>query len=296
MLKLRMLMLKTFAIAPVQSILALLPSILSNKRMRITRFPIWRRWLGSALCLILLALIIRDGVHAQRHDDGTLQRIKASGVLTVGLDPSNPPFADGRNGEPIGLDVDVINAVAARLGMRVQTRVLGYDGLYDALKIGQVDVLISALPVDSARLNDVIYTHFYFDGGVTIVSRGQPTQHMRDLEGQTAAVEYGSSADETARRWQRRLHKLDTSLYATTNEALDALYAGKTDAALADVVSARLYQRTHPGLTLSAQPIAPEPYAIVTRFDSFKLAGAIDDAVDQLLRDGTIESIAAKWM
>ncbi len=255
-----------------------------------------RRVIGSFLCGLLFGLIIYDGEHAQSHDDGTLRRIQAGSPLVIGMDPSYPPFADGRNGAPVGLDVDLAEALGARLGVRIQIQPLGYDGLYDALKVGSVDALISALSVDDSRRGDVNYMGVYFDAGIVIVSRSGAFQRMADLEGHTVAVEYGSAADEMVRRWQRRLHALPATFYPTANDALDAMNTGKSDAALVDSIAAHLYVRSHGGLTISADSVSPDPYAIAVRSGSFILAGALNDALDALRKDGTLDAIIHKWL
>ncbi len=263
--------------------------------IRKRRFPSPRRWIAAALCLLVTGLITIDAKRAQPHDDSLLHL--RSGILIVGMDPSNPPFADGRNGEPIGLDVDVIHAVAARLGVTVQIRGLGFDGLYDALKVGAVDVLISALAVDPAQLGDVRYCGGYFDAGARIVSAaGAHYAKMPDLEGRTVAVEYGSAADETARLWQRRLHRLDEEPFPTVGEALDTLAAGTVDAAIVGTVDARLYVGSHPGLSVSAESVAPQPYVMVVRGSSRQLAERINAAVADLTQDGTLDRIIARWL
>ncbi len=267
----------------------------TRKRNRLP-FPGWRRLIDSVLLLSMVALLSLIEWRAHPHDDLALAHVQAAGVLVIGMDPSYPPFADGRQGAPIGLDVDIATALAARLGVRVQIRALGYDGLYDALKVGEVDALISALAIDPALYNEVIYTRAYFDAGAVIVSRSGQFAQMADLEGRTIAAEYGTAADETVRLWQRRLHQLEERPYATTAEALDAVYTAQVDAALVDAVSARLYKRAHSDVLFSTFSVAPEPYVAAVRFRSFELAKALNSALDAMAQDGELTRIIAKWL
>src|SRR5512135_190683 len=95
-----------------------------------------RRAVASALLAICAAIPLWEYRRANP-PDYTFDRIRQTGTLIVGMDPSYPPFADGRQGAPVGLDVDVANEIGHRLGVHVQLRLLGFDGLYDALKVGE---------------------------------------------------------------------------------------------------------------------------------------------------------------
>ncbi len=215
------------------------------------------------------------------------------------MDISDPPFASEPDGKtPTGLDVDLANALAAELGTHVQIVPLSYDGLYDALKVGAVDGLISALPIDLSRTADVIYSPVYFDNGLVLTAPGAGSlpQQMADLDGKRVAVEYGSLADETARLWQRRLHSLDEQLCQTADEALDAARSGQSDAALTDAVTARLYIRSHGGLMLHSDYVTSEPYAVAVRKSSFMLADALGHALDQMQANGTLQHIIDPWL
>src|SRR5258708_24291147 len=145
---------------------------------------LFRREVASLLCVILVGLLVHDWGTAQPYNDGTWQRVQQTGILRVGMDASYPPFADTAAspvGEPSGLDVDLANEIGRRLNLKVQIANLGFDGLYEALKTQQVDVLISALSFDPARSNEVIYTHPYVDSGQVIVSRDRSYPYTRSL-------------------------------------------------------------------------------------------------------------------
>ena len=260
------------------------------------RRPSWRRWVGSILCGVLLALLTYDAHRDLPRDDGTLAHIEQSGVWRIGMDISDPPFASEPAGAPLGLDVDFANALGERLGVRVQIQPLGYDGLYDALKTGTVDGLISALSIDPARFGDVIYSAPYFDNGIVIVARDPALIHMVDLEGRRVAVEYGSTADETARLWQRRLHQLNEQLSQTADDTLDAVRIGAVDAALTDAVTARLYLKAHTGLRISPVYVTSDPYAVAVRNNSLFLAGAINTALDGMRADGSLDALIDRWL
>ena len=122
-----------------------------------------------ALMPVLLACALSLAACSGRPD--TLQEIQDRGALYIGLDPSYPPFeALAPDGELYGLDVDLGSELAQRLGVESHFVLVGYDGLYDALLVRQVDVLISALVVEPGRMDDVAYSIVYFDAGLALVA------------------------------------------------------------------------------------------------------------------------------
>ena len=77
--------------------------------------------------------------------------------MRVGIDPTYPPFALADDAGLRGIDVDFAQALAEELGLEAQFTYFGYDGLYDALTTGQVDVLISALVILPEKTKHIAY-------------------------------------------------------------------------------------------------------------------------------------------
>jgi ABC-type amino acid transport substrate-binding protein len=238
----------------------------------------------------------------------TLQAIQARGALYVGLDPSYPPFeALAPDGVLYGLDVDLGRALAVRLpagegaaGGRLAAHfvLVGYDGLYHALEVGEVDALISALVVEPGRMDDVAYSIPYFDAGLVLVvpGEGAAARSMEALAGRTVAVEYATEADVEARRWARRLRDLTVAPLTTADEAMAAVAAGRADAALVDSISAHLYVGDHPGLAMVEERVTSEAYAVAVRAEDGALLKAIDGALGEMAADGTLDEMQAHWL
>jgi ABC-type amino acid transport substrate-binding protein len=246
---------------------------------------------------VLLACALSLAACSGRPD--TLQEIQDRGALYIGLDPSYPPFeALAPDGELYGLDVDLGSELAQRLGVESHFVLVGYDGLYDALLVRQVDVLISALVVEPGRMDDVAYSIVYFDAGLALVAPADGQDDiggMRDLAGRTLAVEYATEGDVAARRWARRLGDLSVLPLTTADEALAAVGAGEADAALVDGISGRLYVREHPELALVPELVTSAPYAAAVRADDRPLLRAVDEALETMAAEGALEAILERY-
>lgn len=243
---------------------------------------------------LLLGLLLLAG--CGREADAW-ERIAASGVLRVGLDPTFPPFALDEEGTLTGIDVDLAQALAQEMGLEARFTYFGYDGLYDALLTGQVDVLISALVIAPERTKDVAYSTPYFDAGlVLVVAEGESAiGGMEDLGGYTLAVELGALAHVTALEWQARLPGMTIQTYPNIEEALLAVQSGGAAAALVDSVSGRLFLRDAAAgdrqLRTLSPPVVAEPYAAAVRIEDQELLAQINSALERMAQSGTLDTM-----
>ena len=245
----------------------------------------------------LLSLVLLFLVSCQANNE-TWQRIEETGVLKVGLDPTYPPFDAVNDDGVFGIDVDLAKALAADLGLTAEFVLFGYDGLYDALATGQVDVLISGMVVTPERTKDFAYSEPYFNAGQILVM-GEDTavfQQLSDLNNHTLAVELGAQGHVEAINLSRRLSNLTVVPYNTPDEALTAVLQHQADAALVDSISGRLFMKDEPGLVRGETAVTVEPFALVTRIDDELLLEKLNQTLDNLHTSGQLDKIIANWL
>jgi ABC-type amino acid transport substrate-binding protein len=259
-----------------------------------------RRALGGAITLAVLLSVVALALLARgRGDDGTLDRVQSTGELRVGLDASFPPFESlDADGNVVGFDADLAGAIAGALGAEPVFVNVGFDGLYDALQAGRVDVVISGLPYDPRRTQDVIYSEPYFNAGQVLVVRAGDEMFAGPdtaLSGRTVAVEWGSLADMEARRLAETADGLQTLPQPTAQDALNALASGQADAAIVDAVSAYQFIGGGGEEVRIVETLTDEPYVIASRARSPRLAEAIDGALAALRESGMLDTLQARW-
>ena len=220
-----------------------------------------------------------------------------AGEIVVGVDASFPPFALDDGTTVRGLDIDLATAIAAELGIAIRFENIGFYALYDALKSGRVDLLISALRVDRARMDDVRYTQSYFDNGLVIVTPADaPETDINSLANARIAFEYASSADAQVRAWGEEGRAIKRLPYELPEYALDALQLGQADAAIVDATTLRLYQRERTNSTSQSEYITSDPYAIAARIDRLDAWHLVNSALTALKERGEIATIIDKWL
>ena len=283
--------------------------------MRSTTRPWWRRWwvwAGALLLVTLLGLLLVPGSPAVRllRQDTTWHAMEQRGVWRIGMDPSFPPFETlADDGAIVGYDVDLARAMAAQWGMEVEFVAIGFDSLIDALIAGKVDSVISALPLDPRLTKDIAYSAPYFEAGLRLavpqasaLATTDPSALAPDafdpaalLDGQTVAVEWGSTGDMIGRRLTREGASLTLAQYPTPQEAVDALVQGQADALFVDNVTLREAQGQGAAVVAVGPALESSPYVIAMPLRADELHRNVADALAALQADGTFNQLESAW-
>lgn len=219
------------------------------------------------------------------------------GVIVVGVDAAVPPFASDDGEAVYGLDIDLGNAIARQLDLPIRFVNIGYYGLYDALISGEADLLISALRVEAARMDDVRYTRQYFDNGLVLATtKDKPIASLEELAGLRVSYEFGSRADTELRKLEGTGNGTTRLPYELPTYALDSLRLGYADAAIVDAITLRLYQRRFVAWNSTHTYLTRDPYAIATRHDNGDAWRLVDGALAALKESGELDKIIAKWL
>jgi len=161
--------------------------------------------------IALLALAAHHGAQAQPKD--TLQKIKDSGVITLGGRDASFPFSykTGADGDPIGFSADlclkVVEAVKARLGMpnlRVQYVMVTPANRIPLVQNGSVDLECSTTTNTSARAQQVDFAPTHFVGSIAAaVKKNSGINSLAQLDGKTVATVTGSTSIQLLRGYRK---------------------------------------------------------------------------------------------
>lgn len=236
-----------------------------------------------ATLLVLLACLGCSG-----RADESWARVQARGTLIVGMDPSFPPFeVDDGSGTIRGLDVELATRLASSLDLELALRPISYDGLYDALAAGEVDLLISALAIDSARTQDVWYSEPYFLDGFVLA--GPPGFSASATYAGEIAVEAGSAAGVHARAQWPAAHTLERPSEA---DALRATLDGRP--ACVGRVAACWAAESLPlelGIVLDAVPLA-----VAGRHNGRELTRRVAETLEVIYESDEWADAKGEWL
>lgn len=272
-------------------------SRLGTVRQWARRHPRWTVALTAGMAALLALWVLTRPGMPLGPIDLTWHRMQVNRDFYVGIDPSYPPFAEWTPDAIVGIEPDIARKLGERMGVETSILIMGYDGLYDALYTGEVDLILAGLRADPLYAEWVHYSPPYFDAGQVLVSRADaPVGEMAALDGKRLAVEIASAGDQAAQRWQRRLDTLHVERYLLPEDALVAVERGEVDAALVDAITAREYLRTHSGLVRAAEMTAPDEYVIAMRRANYRLIEAVEASLADMQADGTLDAIIEQWL
>jgi polar amino acid transport system substrate-binding protein len=222
-------------------------------------------------------------------------------VLRVGAAFPDPPF-NGVDGG--GLDIDLINAVGAAIGMSVQ--LIAYDGadfngIFDALDAGRYDCVIAGTTVTPERERKADFAPPYLTSGQSLAVDTRRLPRVRsvdDLAGLTIGVQRGNTSAPIAERLvaDGKAKAVRVYDYGSIRTALTDLTTGGCDAfmKLAPVLTELV--RSVPGVEVVQQAISVEQIAIAVAFGDDATLQRITSAQAELEDDGTLQRIRRKWL
>lgn len=257
-------------------------------------------------CYAVLAAATQFGANvAGQGLDPVWTAAQGRGVLRVATDFGYTPFTGThmvlRNGvqreEPYGYDIDLAQALGAKLGLEVTFVPTSLEAAYETLTSDQADAVISALPYAPEQGWRASFSTFYFNAGqVLVVREDSPLERTDQLSGLTIGAALGSDADTLARSFVVQDHGIILrDGYDTPAEAMADLRSGTLDAVLADNAAAQIAINSAPGLRFVPPALTLEPYAIAVSNRAFVLHNRINIALDELRKEGWFEEAAKRW-
>lgn len=229
--------------------------------------------------------------------DPVWRRARERGVLVVGSDAGFRPFAEVVEGQWRGYDVELVNEIGRRLGLRVEWRQVGYDALFsavDAANPNQVDLLAAGIVLNPGESWRAAFSRPYFDAGQQAVAPVTGTlRGLGDLAGRTAAVQLGSGG-ETALRLLAASQPITVSNQPLSQEAALLLaLAGGADAAVVDNATALPYVQR--GRLRYLGGLTFEPYVLALPIAGYQLQAEVNRVLIELEEEGWITELNRRW-
>ena len=231
--------------------------------------------------------------------------IKSDGKILVGIDSTYPPneYLDTDGKTVIGWDVDLFNAVAAKLGLKTQWQPSKFADIIPGVQSGKYEAGVSSFTINDERKQQVNMVSYFSAGTQWGTKKGNPTGIQPDnacgkkVAVQTATVQETEDLPKRDKDCQAAGNpKITIDSYQDQGQATAAVVSGKDDAMLADSpVLAYAVKQTNGQLELLGDIYDSAPYGYVVEKDQADFAQAIADAVSALITDGTYKTILEKY-
>ncbi|MBG6183259.1 cystine transport system substrate-binding protein [Arthrobacter sp. CAN_A214] len=226
----------------------------------------------------------------------TLQQIQEAGVLTVGTEGTYKPFSfheDG-TGELTGYDVEVITAVAEKLGVEAEFQETQWDAIFAGLEAGRFDAVANQVSITDERQEAYDFSDPYtVSNGVIVTSADNGAiASFEDLEGKTTAQSLTSNWYELAQESGANVEPVEGWAQSIT-----LLQQGRVDATINDELTYLDYQKTSndPSIKVAAETEEQSLSAVAFRKGSTELVDAVNTALGELRTDGTLAEISEEY-
>lgn len=217
--------------------------------------------------------------------------------LRIGVDASLPPFElpDPSTNEPIGLDIDLMKAIAARAGYNVEFVKVNYNQITTVVGECQVDGGISAIPImDGLRQQVDLSDPYYTTSQVLVVKAGNITiTGLGTLSGSIVGTQAGTLSEIEL----GKLSAVQPKPYETFAFAFQNLIDGYIDAVIADKPRALSYVNIKPNnLKTVGEEFGSVSYGIAVCKERTGLVQKINEALASLTADGTLKKLTQQWI
>ena len=198
----------------------------------------------------------------------------------------------------VGIDVDVANAIAEKLGMKLEVVDIAFDSIVSGVQAGKYDMGMAGMTVNEERLEKVNFSDSYATGiQVVIVKEGGKVKSLDDMAADGVVI--GTQSGTTGFLFASEdFGDEKVKGFAKTTDTVEALKNGQVDCVMLDNEPAKALVAANPdaGLSILDTAYANEDYAIAINKQNTDLLNQINAALAELKADGTLQSIIDKYI
>jgi polar amino acid transport system substrate-binding protein len=223
----------------------------------------------------------------------TFEEIQKSGKIVVATEGAFPPFNYFQGPTLAGFEVDLAEALAHKMGVKLEWRSLAFDALLAGLRQDRWDAVLASFAITPERSKAVTFAGPYYCSGGVIVAKDPAIKAVKDLQGKTVAVQTGTTYLENV----QKLPGVGTvKNFPRDTDARAALVNGRVQVWVTDrfvakqALAADAKAGLHMGEFVFVEKIAP-----AVQKGNAPLAKALDKALADVMADGTYEKLSKKY-
>ena len=220
------------------------------------------------------------------------------GVLTVGMEIGYPPmeYYDTDSKTPIGFDVSMAKAVAAKMGLKVEFVDTAWDGIFAGVETGKYDCIMSSVTITPERRGAHNFSKPYIGNAMAIVlPKGSKiaVKGPESLANLGVAYQAETTADFFMENYARQGLKFTPYEYEKVMNCFDEMRLSRVDVIVTDILVAYDYVSPPDSpFEIVWQGPADEKFGVCIKKGNDALTSAIDKALDELFADGTMLKIS----
>lgn len=238
---------------------------------------------------VMVSIVLTSCAEKEKLEDGSELMKKDEFVFAASGEFK--PFSYVQNDMTMtGFDVEVGKAIAKELGLKPVEKRIKFKGIVEGVKTGRADAAVASHTINDQRSKHVLFSTPYYYSGPQIFTRpDSKIKTVEDLKGKEVAVAKGSTYADTAIKYTKNIKMYDSDI-----TALKALSIGRHDAVITDFVTGKSAAKE--GFEIvGKQLIERSEQAVVVPQDNAKLLKRINEALENLRKDGTLSEISKQY-
>ena len=260
-------------------------------------FLAWRHSLKISYYFFILIIlsIILFSLNCSGQKPDAFKRILQQKKLLVGTDATYPPFEskDADTGKLVGFDIDLMEAICDKLGVKCEYIVVPFDGIVSGLNNNKYDAIISSFTITPQRETVVDFSKPYYQASQSIAVKlnQEKINSLIDLKGKRVGVQLGTTGELLA----KRIEGAEIISFDNIGAAFIDLENRKLDAIVNDKPTSQRIIALRGNAKLVGPDLSSGNYGIAVRKGEKRLLDAINSALTALELSGKIDDLNKKW-
>ena len=252
--------------------------------------------LRRTLLVGTLGLALGAGLLGQAVAGEQLDNIKKAGEIKIGLEGTYPPFSFvDESGKLTGFEVELSEALAKELGVKVKLQATPWDGILAALESKRLDAVVNQVTISDARKQKYDFSTPYTISGIQALTLAKNVDTIKtadDLAGKKIGVGLGTNYEQWLKENQP---KAIVKTYNDDPTKFQDLRIGRVDAILIDRLAALEYAKKAKDTAAAGAAFSRQEAGIALRKGEPELLAAVNKALDKLRADGTLKKLSEKY-
>ena len=258
------------------------------------------KWLLALMTMLIVAVLAACGESGDKKGDSTgTAENDGEKKLVVGTSADYPPFeyVDTANSdEYIGFDIELIKIAANKLGYEVEVKNMDFNSLIPALQAKQFDVVISGMTPTEEREKVVDFSIPYYETEQYLLfNKSKGYKDVSELKGGTVGAQTSSIQLDLAKDLADE-HGFKAESRNLIPELIQEIIIGRFDAAVIENIVSENYLAKNKDLAAFPIEVEEPDYKAIVFQEGSALKAEFDKVIKELIEDGTIEKLKAKWI
>ncbi len=228
-------------------------------------------------------------------DGDLLEKVKNSSELLVGTEGTYAPFTfHDESGKLTGFDVEIVEEIASRLGVKAKFMETQWDAMFPGLDSERFDMIANQVGIKPERQEKYDFSDPYISSSAVLVTQADnnDVKAFEDIKGLKSAQSLTSNYGEIAKSYGAELVGIDGFI-----QAIELLNSNRVDVTINDKLTVLDYQKQKPeaNIKIVAEADDAAQSGLMFRKGSETLVEAVNKALNEMIEDGTYNEISEKW-